>query len=240
MHEASMHERNCFLTLTYAEDPISLNVDDLQRFFKRLRKRGLSVRYFACGEYGEQLGRPHYHVLLFGEDFSFDRWHFYTNSKGFPVYRSPALERLWTAGNSEIGSVTFESASYAAGYTYKKISGAAAVDHYGRVDPYTGEWHQVKPEFAVMSRRPGIGAGWLDAHRHETLRDDAVLSRGRLVRPPRFYDDRNAQVAPERVAQIKDDRRIVAKANQWNSTDERLQVREAVALARFHSKKGSL
>lgn len=236
MHEASLHERNCFLTLTYAVDPVSLDVDDLQRFFKRLRKSGLSVRYYACGEYGERLGRPHYHVLLFGEDFSFDRWHFYTNAKGFPIYRSPALERLWTAGTSEIGSVTFESASYAAGYTMKKINGAAVGDHYLRVDPVTGEAFKVSPEFAVMSRRPGIGHGWFQAFKREVMRDDSVIAKRESgnfeSKPPRYYDGLAEREDGELFAANKRHRLEQAKKYAWNSTDERLSIRAAVAEAR--------
>ena len=43
-----------------------LSKTDLQKFFKRLRKSyGKKVRYFACGEYGPEHFRPHYHVLFF-------------------------------------------------------------------------------------------------------------------------------------------------------------------------------
>jgi hypothetical protein len=44
---------------------------DLQLFFKRLRKAypDVKLRYFACGKYGEQFARPHYHVILFGKSF---------------------------------------------------------------------------------------------------------------------------------------------------------------------------
>ena len=44
----------------------TLSKDDLQKFFKRLRKNyGKKVRYFACGEYGPKHYRPHYHLLFF-------------------------------------------------------------------------------------------------------------------------------------------------------------------------------
>ena len=33
---------------------------------KRLRKRcGDGIRFFHCGEYGEEFSRPHYHAILF-------------------------------------------------------------------------------------------------------------------------------------------------------------------------------
>lgn len=235
MHEASLRECNSFLTLTFQTDPVSLDVGHLQLFFKRLRNRDLPVRYYACGEYGERLGRPHYHVLLFGTDFSLDRYPWRTTPSGFPVYRSPTLEECWPHGNSEIGDITFESASYVAGYVRKKIKGDHSDDHYVRYDE-EGVGHEVKPEFAVMSRRPGIGAGWLDRFRPEVLRDDSVLSRGRLCKPPRYYDNLNAELEPELVEAHKRERKIRALERSADSTDERLSVREAVARARLSIK----
>lgn len=71
-----------FITLTYADQnlPISRNGyrslyrRDLQLFFKRLRvinsraKNGNRIKYFAVGEYGGKIGRPHYHVILFNSN----------------------------------------------------------------------------------------------------------------------------------------------------------------------------
>lgn len=236
-HEASQHERNSFLTLTYETDPISLSVDDLQRFFKRLRKSGLRVRYYACGEYGEGLGRPHYHVCLFGEDFSLDRYHWRSSASGFKLFRSPTLEKAWTAGHSEIGDISFESAAYVAGYVQKKLHGDEAVDHYGRCDPHTGEWHPVIPEFAVMSRRPGIGQLWLDRFGHEVAKHDSLISGGREMKPPRFYDKFLERRDPDLYQEIKRRRREAAAERSEDSTPERLATREIVAKAKVRSKR---
>lgn len=140
------------------------------------------VRFFACGEYGERLRRPHYHVLLFGFGFP-DKVLFKTSSSSsgpIRTYVSSFLSRLWPYGFSLIGDVTFESAAYVARYVTKKITGAMAAKHYG----------SLKPEFTVMSRRPGIGAGWLAKYGREVYRRDgsSVVVRGREVAPPRFYD----------------------------------------------------
>lgn len=70
----SMQATNLFFcTLTYSdenlcyindENPV-LNYEDVQKFFKRCRKRGFEFKYFMCGEYGELSQRPHYHIILF-------------------------------------------------------------------------------------------------------------------------------------------------------------------------------
>ena len=138
-----MHEENCFLTLTYDEAHLpvggSLDRRAFPLFMKRLRKRlkGERVRYFHAGEYGADLGRPHYHSCLFGFDFS-DKV-YWTSRGGFPVWRSSTLEALWPFGFSEIGSVTFESAAYVARYITKKMLGAGAEGAYKVLDPETGE-----------------------------------------------------------------------------------------------------
>ena len=72
-----MHKVSCMLNLTYSDAFLpehgQLYKDDLQRFFKRLRKAGFKFRYVASGEYGDQSRRPHFHIALFGVDFDVDR-----------------------------------------------------------------------------------------------------------------------------------------------------------------------
>ena len=63
VHEASLHERNCFITLTYNDENLpsdrSLKMKHYQDFMKRLRKRyGEGIRFFHCGEYGSLNQRP--------------------------------------------------------------------------------------------------------------------------------------------------------------------------------------
>ena len=43
----------------------TLDKTDLQKFFKRLRKNGEIVSYYAVGEYGTTTLRAHYHIILF-------------------------------------------------------------------------------------------------------------------------------------------------------------------------------
>lgn len=236
MHEASLHERNSFLTLTYETDPVSLDVDDLQRFFKRVRKSGLRVRHYSCGEYGTKLGRPHYHVCLFGEDFREDAEPYKDR-----LWISRRLEELWTHGFCIVGELVPESAAYVASYCQKKITGEAVYDHYQRVDPDSGEVHFVKPEFSVMSRGgrkgKGIAYGWWESFKDEVHRDDSIIVSGREVSPPRYYDHLLRAVDERAHAAIKDRRREVAIARASENTDEKLLVAEKCAKARLNLKR---
>ncbi len=41
-----------------------------------------------------------------------------------------------------------------------------------------------------MSRRPGIGAGWIDRHCGDVYQDDTIHAAGFIRRPPAYYDYR--------------------------------------------------
>lgn len=182
MHEASLHEDNSFLTLTYDDKHLppdgSVHVSHFQNFMKRLRKSiaPKRVRFYHCGEYGEELGRPHYHALLFGYA-SPDR-RFFSERNGNRVYTSDSMSKLWPFGFSVEGDVTFDSAAYVARYVMKKVTGDRSEAHYnGR-----------HPEYTTMSRRPGIGQGWYEKFKADVYPRDGVVVRGHTTRPPRFYD----------------------------------------------------
>ena len=118
IHEASLHNQNCFLTLTYDDYHLppggSLCKETFVKFMKRLRKRcGIGIRFFQCGEYGEKLKRPHHHVCLFGYDFP-DKYVYGKSKSGHFLYRSSLLEELWPFGFCTIGELTKETAGYTA------------------------------------------------------------------------------------------------------------------------------
>lgn len=248
-HEASLYEKNCFITLTYSPEhlpsPPSLCVRDFQLFLKRLRKKyGPKIRFFHCGEYGEQLGRPHYHACLLNFDFP-DKYHFRNNGRSDQIYRSPTLEELWGKGHCEIGAVTFESAAYVARYVTKKITGPQAAKHYLRVDTDTGEIYQLKPEYTTMSRRPGIGQPWLEKFATDVYPHDSVTIRGGTkIRPPRYYNNRYEVMHPEKYAKIEKQRLIKNSSNivdkLRDNTRERLQAKETVHLRTVETLKRTM
>lgn len=70
-----------FVTLTYDENSVPRDIDKdsgevyettdkthVQKFIKRLRKKGYKFKYFLVSEKGPKSGRPHYHALFFSDD----------------------------------------------------------------------------------------------------------------------------------------------------------------------------
>lgn len=260
VHESKLYENNSFVTLTYANDSLpkdgSLHLPDIQNFMKRLRfnfgsvtasakrwrrDRGIRcqprIRFYQCGEYGEKFGRPHWHLVLFNCDFQ-DKELFKT-VRGNKLYVSDVLEELWEhKGHATIGDVTFESAAYVARYVTKKITGQAASNHYMNVDYSTGEIiSERRPEFATMSRRPGIGKDWFQAHYKDWYPDDFLIMRDKKMRPPKYYDRLFEHAYPEDFDQLREERKANAKKHSQNNTPERREVREKIQQAKFKQLK---
>lgn len=241
-----MHHENAFLTLTYAPEHLpkngSISKVAVQKFVKRLRKRvGQPLRYFACGEYGEGNGRPHYHLLIFGYGFP-DKVLAAKTKRGDSLFRSALLEDCWRFGYSYIGDVSFESAAYVARYVMKKRkgkedfvdkNGKTNKEHYQLLDPVTGEVHQLDPEFVLMSRRPGIGRTWLEQYRSDTDKDYLTL-RGQKMALPKYYDTVIERFDEIDFLERKQQRRVEAFERREDATDDRLRVREKVKAAQIN------
>lgn len=132
--ESYSHDHSAFVTLTYDQDhcPYELSRLELSKFMRRLRKEvARPLRFFGVGEYGDQTWRPHYHVALYG----------------LSVLEGPSVEKVWPYGFVHMGELNEHTANYIGGYVCKKMT--------NKKDPRLQARH---PEFAQMSRRPGIGA----------------------------------------------------------------------------------
>lgn len=148
-----------FITLTFNEDsvPKEICVEDLQKFFKRLRKFH-NLRYFACGEYGGRSGRPHYHAVVFLERF-----------EDLSVFQNH-VQSSWPFGFVQVSVANRERFAYVAKYTVKTI-----------LDLPNG----IKAPFAIMSRRPGIASQYfsdIQVFRHDIL----SLEGGKIAPLPRY------------------------------------------------------
>lgn len=210
--ESLLYEHNSFLTLTYDESSIpkrnyvdngsglylskvSLDKRDVQLFLKRLRifySRYLNVkkiRFFMCGEYGPRTQRPHYHLLLFNLPV-YDKVLYSKNEYGSPTFTSKILSKLWGKGNCIIGNVSYESASYVARYTAKKIYKADKTSKLGLVS-----------EYVSMSRKPGIGEGWFKSNYIKLYRQGSIpiaTSMGKFnITPNRYFDKLYSRIISE-------------------------------------------
>ena len=78
LREARDSDQAHFITLTYntthvpitQEGNFTLSPRDLQLYFKRLRKTSPRLKYYAVGEYGSELNRPHYHAIVFNAEYT--------------------------------------------------------------------------------------------------------------------------------------------------------------------------
>lgn len=257
-HEASLWQKNIFLTLTYDDfnlpDDYSISIREIQLFIKKLRAKlyyqyengviplcDTKIRYFAVGEYGEKNGRPHYHLIIFNyspADLKISR----VTSQNHRCYTSDEIALLWDKGYHEIGTVTKQSGAYVARYSFKKIGGSNSHDHYTRLNPLTGEIVNVHPEFATMSTHPGIGAGWFDKYEKDVFPHDFVISDGKKHSVPEYYKKKlrgRNETSPDDLI-VRDDftpiaraRRVGARATEHDRTPERLAVREESAELRL-------
>ena len=238
MHEAKRHRENKFLTLTY--DPENLPIDGslvpehFTKFMKKLRKAVYpeKLRYYHCGEYGDNFDRPHYHAALFGLELTDEE--LYGHSNGEPLYTSNFLTDLWGRGLVVVGTLTHESAAYIARYCTKKVNGRKKDEgHYVRSCPITGETTEVLPEYATMSNRPGIGRDFYERYSTDFFPDDEAVHAGRIFKPPRYYAEMYKLTDPEGWEEVRQKRRIFQSRHALDNSDERLAARERVQEAQF-------
>lgn len=213
--ELQQHDSAYFVTLTYddahvpttytpAGTPVHTLVKrDFQLFMKRLRKRVAPVRlrYFACGEYGGQTFRPHFHAIIFGLQLN-DLVPYSKNGRGDILYLSDFLTSCWARpadgvrqtcvtplserfvpfGRVLVSPVSYATCAYTARYTTKKL--------YGKEGKFY-ERMGIEPPSLLMSRHPGIGAGYYEAH--PEMLDYAFVSvstedGGKKFRPPKYFE----------------------------------------------------
>lgn len=148
MCEQLEHNSSVFITLTYSPEFITnvpyapfpfyatLYPKDLTNFFKRLRFNlgNRKIRYYACGEYGGETKRPHYHAILFNVDYC----------------DTPIIEKSWSQGFVKVEDVNIATISYVAGYVQKKLYGS---------DVYPD---CITPPFSRMSK--SIGKKFFEEH----------------------------------------------------------------------------
>jgi hypothetical protein len=260
--ESKLYERNCFITLTYASEHLPENnvlcLEDLQKFKKRLRKKYSghqevpgkepvngkhAIRTYECGEMGDQFGRAHYHMCVMNFK-PYDLLHTGTNKHGDKLYSSKSMEKLWGKGRVQIGELTVSSAAYVARYIVKKVNGVNKGQHYAKVNQETGELYQEPPEFATMSRRPGIGVPYFEKYKSDFLLGQ-MRFRGRHGQKvqrkiPIHFQNLLEITHPQVVEELKAQRKQFLKDHREAYPEEYTSERRAVKLKVFEEQTKAL
>ena len=252
----------CFITLTYDEENLpndhSLDKTEFQRFLKRFRKAIYpnKIRYFMCGEYGDNSWRPHYHAIIFGYDFTTGikyngnwyerRQQIQISEVGNPYYISKFLTHLWGKSKNDpiIAPITWESAAYVARYCTKKVTGDKADQHYNRQiidwNEFTGEIYELRevdlePEYATMSRKPGIGKRWYEQFKSDCYPSNFLIQDGHKTPIPKYYDKLLEMEDEIEFKAIKMARELALLNMKDEIKPERLRQRHAAKLAQFET-----
>ncbi|AXB22566.1 replication initiation protein [Alces alces faeces associated microvirus MP10 5560] len=251
MLEAKLYKHNYFITLTYAEENVptiaytdisdkdnyqyceelTLCKRDFQLFMKRLRKfykkkyKWDNIRFFACGEYGDRTGRPHYHAIIFNLPIN-DLKPYFINELHQQIYQSETISNIWGLGLVTIGEVTYESAGYVARYTLKKRTKQETIDKQG------------EKEFTLMSRKPGIAQKYYTDNVEKIYKNDEIIISTSLdyvlkSKPPRYFDKLYDIDNEEDLYNKKQERRKKAQEKRdyqqkhtTNRPDELLKIAE--------------
>lgn len=201
---------------------------DVQDFLKRLRKwankngyiedKEYGIRYLYCGEYGENKGRPHYHMLVYGLHIPDLKFHY--KKKGYMHFISEQIEKLWGHGLVDIGGVDYKSCQYVARYIVKKQK-----DDGGKF------WYKGKglaKEFINMSLKPAIGLRYYQDHRDEIYSVDTIyLKEGRRQKPCKLYDikedmyqyEKEMGIDEETMLALQREKREIQEYNRKQTVD---------------------
>lgn len=189
MHELTEWNDSSFVTLTYDDNnlpitPVSpigpvqypwptLQKAEFQKFIKRIRRDlgDTKIKYYACGEYGEDKERPHYHCLFFGLGLSRDHRAIIMENWPYCDWKNPQIVK------GSFGLVEPESIQYVAGYIHSKLSGEEARLNY---DKYSRE-----PVFRVGSQ--GLGKNYLLKHAEQISEQGYLTHRSIAHSLPRYY-----------------------------------------------------
>lgn len=213
--ELQQHNGAAFVTLTYDEQhkPPTLSKRDLQLWLKRIRRHtpDRTLRFFACGEYGETNRRPHYHAILYG----------------ITATQRQLVDDTWGLGRTQTENATPANIAYTAGYTAKK-AGLTCDTTTERVDPETGEVYNYQKPFIQMSRRPGIGG---HARQWPASWRQFAIHNGHKVPVPRFLHEAwKAQATEEQLQQLQEEKEQIANAR--NTRINQLEEEEKLAEAK--------
>lgn len=176
LYELSEWDSASFITLTYDEehlpDDYGLHPEHLRDFWKRLRfnmqqeyLEKKKIKYYACGEYGDKFGRPHYHAIVYGLDSYSDK-----DRKILTDSWSLCDPYMFDKNKKQNGMlpVCREDIAYVCGYVQKKLSGDLAKEKYGdRLPPFSRCSQGLGLDFAIKNQERLINNGFTYLNRQK-------------------------------------------------------------------------
>lgn len=134
---------------------------------KRLRKEhGKGLKYYACGEYGTETNRPHYHAIIF-------------NLPQLWLLDPNYLESTWKHGRIHIGDANIKTIHYTLKYMMKD---QAENNDQGR-----------EKTFSLMSK--GLGLSYLTPQMRAYIKNQqtgtVTMPGGTIQVMPRYYKDKS-------------------------------------------------
>lgn len=168
-----------FVTLTYSDNYVpyvraaspyqTLQKDDFQKFMKRLRKESdklnIKCKFVACGEYGDKLGRPHYHIALLGlSDYLADS----------------IISKTWKYGLSDVGALGVGGLRYVIKYMTKSRSTREIEKFY--------KDNGIQRPFILHSQK--LGFDWIKANANIIVSNKyTFLDKGKYRLYPKYVRD---------------------------------------------------
>lgn len=273
--ESLLHEQNYFITLTYDDNHLpmaefkehegkiyikddtwkgTLVKKDLQLFFKRLRDRIPKFTYLACGEYGEEGERPHYHAILFGAKLPTESFYKPRLINKEWYYQNKIIEECWVTsegrnkkgeplGISNISEANWNTIAYTARYVVKKQTGIYANEEYAK----KGQ----EKEFITVSKNPAIGKEYFNLHHMDIMESDKVMIHNKTgtyeCTRPRYFDKLIEKYHEEELEKTKDKRRKraeeLAKIKDKTTSlrrKEQMKIEERTKKQKTHSLKRTI
>lgn len=169
---------------TLVKEHLSQFIKSFRNYLYRNFNKWEGLKFYACGEYGSDLktSRPHYHIILMNcPKLNLEPTGEYNKKTGDPYYTNKRIEKIWGKGMINIGEATWDSISYTAGYTNKKLFGNLKYEHHAQRGQI--------PIFSNMSRRPGIGNEYFKENKWDIYElDEIINSKGQSIKPPGYFD----------------------------------------------------
>lgn len=211
--ESSLYDESWFVTLTYDDANLPLLghlvPDHAREFVIDLRNRGYAnLRSYGCAEYGSKSLRPHYHLCLLNLTLPKVTPYsslFKNSSSSHPYFTSPLLTDLWSKGSVLLAPLNFDTAAYTARYASKAFQQPLPPPY---INERTGEVIEPPPAASVcISRRPGIGHGFVHKYSDQLFRDGFVQSSGRKFPLSKYFLTHLEKIDPDKFEILKTERK---------------------------------